>query len=134
MSALHPVVAPETAHVLAAVGGYDVGSGRLVPTVAAVIGLASVVIGVVDLVRSRRTGAAGGQGGALLTVVMGLISVAVGGLHLANVAGGPGTGNGAAGAVAAVALGLVGMGIGGSSSARRRRYARFGAGSPIGGE
>ncbi len=38
-----------------AAGGTGIGSGRLVPTVAAVVGLIGVVLGGLALARSRRT-------------------------------------------------------------------------------
>ena len=104
--------------VLAAAGGYQLGSGRLVPAVAAAVGLIGVVAGAVALARAGRTRRAG----AGIALVTGLISVVVGGLHMANSAGGFGTGNGLAGAVVAVALGLIGMAIGGLALARARRY------------
>lgn len=88
-----------------------IGSGRLLPTVAAVVGLIGVVIGKLALARSRGTGH--GPGGAILAIVLGLISLVIGGLHAANSAGGFGTGNGRAGAIVAIALGLVGMVFGG---------------------
>lgn len=103
-------------HSLAA--GYELGSGRLVPTVAALVGLASVVIGWWAL---RRRAANAGTG----ALALGLVSTVVGGLHGANAAGGLGTGNGLAGAIFAVVLGVAGMVAGGLAVARsRRRYAR----------
>ena len=96
--------------------GYEVGTGRLVPSAAAVLGLLSVVLGVLAA-RSGRTG----TGRAVLALVCGLISAGVGGLHAVNAAGGLGTGNGLAGAVLAVALGLIGAGAGGLVLARSRR-------------
>jgi hypothetical protein len=97
-----------------AVGGYELGVGRTVPTVAALLGLISVVIGGLALARSA------GRPSAVVTLVLGPISVIVGGLHAANSAGGLGTGNGLAGAVVAVALGLIGTVLGGLALARSR--------------
>jgi hypothetical protein len=94
--------------------GTGLGSGRLVPTVAAVVGLIGVVLGGLALARN-------GRRGAIAAGVAGLISVAVGGLHAANSAGGLGTGNGLAGAIVAMALGLIGMVLGGLALARSRR-------------
>jgi hypothetical protein len=96
-----------------------IGSGRLMPTIAAVIGLIGVVLGGQVLVRSRRAG--NGRAGAIVAAVLGLISFVVGGLHTANSAGGFGTGNGLAGAIVAIVLGLVGMVLGGLALARSRR-------------
>jgi hypothetical protein len=106
-------------HSLAA--GYEVGSGRLVPTAAAVVGLLSVAVGGLALARSRSGGA---RTAAVLALLAGLISAFAGGLHAANSTGGLGTGNGLAGAVVAVVLGLIGMAIGGLALARSRRHSK----------
>jgi hypothetical protein len=119
MSALHLLAAPPASYVSAA--GYELGSGRLVPTAAAVIGLASVVIGALALTRSGRGG--DGRARAVLGLVAGVISAVVGGVHAANSAGGLGTGNGLAGAVTAVALGLIGMAVAVLTLARTRHHA-----------
>ena len=92
--------------------GYEVGTGRLVPTVAAVLGLVSVAAAAVAVSRLRR--AAPGTGArASAAVVTGVLAVAVGGLHAAQAEGGVGTGNGLAGAVVAVVLGAAGL-VGGA--------------------
>jgi len=114
-------------HVLAAhpsvvAAGYELGVGRTVPTVAAVLGLISAVAGVLALRRSHRTGA--GRAGIIVALVLGPVGVIVGGVHGANSAGGLGTGNGLAGAVVAVVLGLIGMVLGGLALARSRRTGR----------
>jgi hypothetical protein len=121
MSVLNLPAAPAAAHVIVAADGYDIGSGRLVPTVAAVAGLISVVIGGLALARSGRIGTGNRRVGALVALAAGLISLAVGGLHMAKSAGGFGTGNGLAGAVAALVLGLIGMVLSGLALARSRR-------------
>jgi hypothetical protein len=106
--------------MLVAVSG--IGSGRLVPTVAALVGLIGVVLSGLALARSSgRIGASSGRLGAIAAGVAGLISVVVGGLHAANSAGGFGTGNGLAGAVVAMAVGLISMVLGGLALARSRR-------------
>ena len=102
-----------TDYLLAA--GYELGVGRTVPTAAALLGLISVVIGALAL--SRRTWRAG----IIVALVLGPISVLVGGIHGANAAGGFGTGNGLAGAIFAVVLGLAGTVLGGLALARSRR-------------
>lgn len=107
MSTLYLLAAPMAA-------GYELGVGRAVPTTAAVVGLAAVVLAGVAL--RRRNGRL-----AVVSLVLGLVGVVVGGLHGANAAGGLGTGNGLAGAVAAVALGLVGTLLGALALARSRR-------------
>lgn len=102
----------------------SIGSGRLVPTIAAAVGLTGAILGGLALTRSagsiatdnrRRWAAAAG--------IAGLISVVVGALHSANSAGGFGTGNGLAGAIVAIAVGLISMVLGGLALARSRRTA-----------
>jgi uncharacterized protein DUF6223 len=121
MSVLHLLAAPSATHIAVAGGGYDIGSGRTLPAVAALVGLISVIVGGLVLARSRRTGTGTGRNGAVVALALGLISVVVGGLHGANAAGGLGTGNGLAGAVVALALGLIGMVLGGLALVRSRR-------------
>ncbi|SMD26971.1 DUF6223 family protein [Kibdelosporangium aridum] len=113
MSALH-LLASEVSITAA---GYELGVGRTVPTVAALLGLTSVIFGGLALARSRRTG-------MIVALVLGPISMIVGGVHGANAAGGLGTGNGLAGAIFAVVLGLIGVVLGGLSLARSRRTGR----------
>jgi hypothetical protein len=123
---LHMIVAPVAAH--ASGGASDIGSGRLLPTVAAVIGLIGVVIGRLALSRSRRPG--NRRIGAIVAVVLGLISLIVGGLHAANSAGGFGTGNGRAGAIVAMVLGLVATVLGGLARVRSQRTATGNTATP----
>jgi hypothetical protein len=110
MSVLHLLAEPTS---IAA--GYELGVGRLVPSVAAVVGLISVVVGWLALARAGNK-----RVRAIVALTAGVISVVVGGLHGANAAGGLGTGNGLAGAIIAVVLGLAGMVIGGLALARSR--------------
>jgi hypothetical protein len=99
------------AMLVAAIG---IGAGRLVPTVAAVVGLIGVVLGGLALAWSTAGASAGHrQGVAIASVVAGLISLLVGVLHAANSAGGFGTGNGLAGAIVAIVLGLISLFLGG---------------------
>ncbi len=112
MSVLH------AQYILAA---YEIGTGRAVPSAAALVGLAGVVIGGLALARSGRPGTS--RRAAVAAVAAGLVSAVVGGVHAANAAGGLGTGNGLAGAVMAVVLGVVGMAAGGLALARARRAA-----------
>jgi hypothetical protein len=118
MSVLHLLAAPAAAHVSVAAGGYELGVGRTVPTVAALVGLISVIVGWLAARSAGRNG--NKRARAIVASVAGLISVVVGGLHGANAAGGLGTGNGVAGAIIAVALGLAGMVLGGLALARSR--------------
>lgn len=99
-----------------AIGGYEVGVGRTVPSVVAVLGLISVVVA--GVARARSAAGRAVPGAAL---VLGLVSAVVGGLHAVNSAGGLGTGNGLAGAVVALVLGLIGTLLGGLTLARARR-------------
>jgi hypothetical protein len=116
MSVLHLLAAP----VSVAAGGYELGVGRTVPTVAAFVGLISVVIGWMAVRAASRIGTGNKRARPIVSLVAGLISVVVGGLHGANAAGGLGTGNGLAGAIFAVVLGLAGMVLGGLALARSR--------------
>jgi len=110
---------PASAQVAA--GEIGIGSGRLVPTVAAVVGLVGVVLGGLALARSAgRIGGGNGRRAAIAAETAGLISVVVGGLHAANAAGGFGTGNGLAGAIVAMVVGLIGMVLCGLALARSR--------------
>ncbi|WP_328471113.1 DUF6223 family protein [Actinoplanes sp. NBC_00393] len=90
------------------------GTGRLLPTLLAVIGLAGVVLGWRAITRAQRNT-------AIVALAAGLLSSIVGALHAANAAGGLGTGNGLAGAVLAVALGVVSLLLGGLALIRSRR-------------
>ena len=100
-------------------GVIRIGSGRLLPTLAAMVGLIGVFVGRLALARSRRTG--NGLARAIVATVLGMISLVIGGLHATYSAGGFGTGNGLAGAIVAIVLGLVGMVLGGLALARSRR-------------
>ena len=103
---------------LLAAGEFAIGSGRLLPTAAAAIGLLGIVVGSAALIRS---GGGKGRGSACFALATGSISAVVGGLHAANAAGGFGTGNGLAGAIVAITLGLLGLGLGGLALVRSRR-------------
>jgi hypothetical protein len=116
MSVAQMLAVPQIPPIVVAAGN-EVGTGRAVPSAAAVVALTSVVMGVLA-VRSRRT--PGGRARAVVAVALGLISAAVGGVHAANAAGGLGTGNGLAGAVIAVFLGLIGIVIGALTLTRIR--------------
>ena len=94
----------------------SLGTGRTIPSVAALVGLVSVIAGGIALLRP-----ATGRIGAPVSLLLGVISAAVGGLHAAYAAGGVGTGNGLAGAIVAVALGLIGIVLGALALARSRR-------------
>ncbi|MCC3315751.1 DUF6223 family protein [Nocardia africana] len=120
MSTLDVFAALSTTHV-SVVAGYEVGVGRTVPTIAAFVGLISVIAG--GLAVSARTRRAGTRRSRSVTALaLGAIAVVVGGIHGADAAGGFGTGNGLAGAIAAVVLGLGGVVLGGLSLVRAHRF------------
>lgn len=103
------------------------GSGRLGPTLAAVIGLVGAVIGGRALARARDRASAGtaagsttARNGATEAVVLGLVSLGLGGLFLAAADGGPGTGNGVVGSIAALVLGPIAIALGGLARTRGR--------------
>ncbi|MEU4343692.1 DUF6223 family protein [Nocardia sp. NPDC023852] len=98
---------------------YGMTSGRLGPTLTALVGLTGAVIGGLALRSAGRMGS-GGRG-PTVALVAGLISVVLGGLFAATADGGPGTGNGIVGAFAAVVLGLISMALGGLALGRSRR-------------
>ncbi len=106
---------------LTAVGGYEIGTGRTVPSIAAVLGLISIVVAGWTLV--RRASVASRRGG-VVALVLGSVAVVVGGVHAVNAAGGLGTGNGLAGAVVAVVAGLVGAVLAGLVLVRVHRSGR----------
>ena len=56
-----------------------------------------------------------------MALVVGLMGMALAGLHLATSTGGIGTGNGRAGAIVALVVGLVAMVLGRLALARSRR-------------
>ena len=121
MTAIFVLTIPATAHASSAAN--NIGSGRLLPTVAALIGLAGMFTGRWALIHSRRAENRKVRSGAFLALVSGLISLAIGMLHAVNSTGGFGTGNGLAGAIVAMVLGMTALVLGGLSLARSRRIA-----------
>ena len=100
------------------------GSGRLGPTITALLGLAATVLGARAFARARRpadrisSGAPDHQPTAFL---LGLSAVLLGGLFLAAADGGPGTGNGVVGSAAAIVLGSIAIGLDRLTATRRSR-------------
>jgi hypothetical protein len=94
-------------------------SGRAAALVPAVLGLLSVGIGWWTLARRsslvRRLG--------ILSLVLGLTSMVLSGMHLARATGAIGTGSGRLGAIVALVLGLIGTVLGWLALARSRRNA-----------
>jgi hypothetical protein len=103
----------------AAPGITSMSTGRLGATVAAVIGLAGVVVGVLTLVRPGGWLGAGRRG-VSASLAAGLIATALGGLVVATSDSGIGTGNGRGGAIVATVLGLIAVALGGLALARSR--------------
>jgi hypothetical protein len=98
---------------------YGITSGRLVSIVAGVVGLLSIIIGRIAMVRStRRTSSSRFMGTAAL--VMGLIGIVVCVFHLATAKGNIGTGSGRLGAIVALILGLIGTVLGGLALSRSK--------------
>jgi uncharacterized membrane protein YeaQ/YmgE (transglycosylase-associated protein family) len=89
--------------------------------VADVVGLISVIIGVLALHRAARRIGNRGRRGAIAALVLGPIGLVIGGLVVATAKGGFGTGNGLGGGILAMIVGLVGMALGGLALARVRR-------------
>ena len=97
--------------VLLAADTMSMSSGRLLASLAGILGLAGVILGVRALRR---------RGGALVALVVGLLSMAVGGVVVGTADGGVGGGNGLGGAYVALVLGLTAAVLGGLALARRR--------------
>lgn len=86
------------------------GSGRLGPTAAALLGLAAAVLAVRALARARRPEGRAVPGPShqrRAPVLLGVVAMLLGGVFLAAADGGPGTGIGVVGSAVAIALGGV---------------------------
>jgi cytochrome bd-type quinol oxidase subunit 2 len=98
---------------------------RIVASVAAVVALASTIIGVLALVRSARSQTDRNRklmpAAAVAAAATGLVT---GVLVVVTADGGPGTGNGVIGGWAAVVLGLAGAALGGLALQRSGRSQR----------
>ncbi|TWP53719.1 hypothetical protein FKR81_02890 [Lentzea tibetensis] len=103
----------------AGVGAYTLTAGRLWSLVAALLGLAGVVVGVLALARP-----ASWRRRAVVALVAGLAGAVIGGLVVAAAEGGPGTGYGIVGGFVALVVGLISMGLGGLALVRSRRSGR----------
>lgn len=120
MPALDVFAALSTTRLSVVAAGYEVGVGRTVPTIAAVLGLISVIAGGSAVsARDHRVGTRRSR--AVTALALGAVAAVVGAIHGADAAGGFGTGNGLAGAIAAVVLGLGGVVLGSLSLVRARR-------------
>ncbi|WP_167538709.1 DUF6223 family protein [Microbispora catharanthi] len=116
---------PATAHALVQpVDAYTLTAGRLWSVVAALLGLAGVVIGGLALARSAgRIGTGTGRRGAIVALAAGLACTVIGGLVVAAADGGPGTGYGIVGGYVDLVVGPIAMILGGLALARSRRTA-----------
>ncbi|MET9343184.1 DUF6223 family protein [Nonomuraea sp. NPDC003804] len=114
---------PAAAHVLVQpVGAYALTAGRIWSAVAALLGLAGVVIGGLALARSApRSGAGSKRNPAIAAVVAGLTCAVIGGLVVAAAEGGPGTGYGIVGGFVDLVVGAIAMTLGGLAVSRSRR-------------
>ena len=92
---------------------YGMTSGRVGPTVVALVALVGVVAGGVALRRGR---------GGVVALVLGLVGAVAGAVFAATADGGPGTGNGIVGALAALLLGIVAVVLGGVALTRRAAH------------
>ncbi len=115
---------PAAAHVIAqptAASAYALTPGRLWSLVAALLGLAGVVIGGVALRSAGRVGDGNGKNGGIAALTVGLTGAVIGGLVVAAADGGPGTGYGIVGGFLALVVGLTAIALGGLALARARR-------------
>lgn len=97
--------------------------GRAAALLSAGVGLISVIIGRLALIRSAHRINSGRVMG-IVALVVGLIGIVLSMLHLVNTTGGFGTGKGRAGAIVAIVVGLIGMVLGWRAVARSRRNAK----------
>ncbi|NKY34957.1 hypothetical protein HGA13_18040 [Nocardia speluncae] len=113
---VEPAVAYASVQLVAADHGMT--SGRLGPTLTALMGLLGLIAGVLALVRA--IGSRGGKKQAIIALVLGTGSLALGALFAAQADGGPGTGNGIVGAWLAMLLGVLGLTLAVSALVRTR--------------
>jgi hypothetical protein len=98
-------------------------SGRAAALLPAVLALISVVAGWVILARSRRR-VGYWRPGAIAALAMGVISMALSGMHLVRTSSSSiGTGSGRLGAIVALVLGLIGIALSGLALVRSRKNA-----------
>lgn len=121
---LAELATPAVAHVLdQPVGAYTLTAGRLWSVVAALLGLAGVVIGGLALARSARRIGNLGRRGAIVALAAGLVCTVIGGLVVGAAEGGPGTGYGIVGGYVDLVVGPIAMVLGGLALVRSRRIA-----------
>jgi Family of unknown function (DUF6223) len=118
-----PVVAFVSVQPVAATA-YGLTAGRFWSLVAALIGLAGVVVGSLVVARSRRLNSGFWRRGHIMALTAGLVSMVIGGLVVAAADGGPGTGYGIVGGYVALVVGLIAVVLGGLALTRSRRTVR----------
>jgi drug/metabolite transporter (DMT)-like permease len=90
------------------------GSGRLGPTITALLGLAAAVLAARTLARAKRPAnqtSSAERDHRPTALLLGMTAVLLGVLFLAAADGGPGTGNGVVGSAAAIVLGFIAIGL-----------------------
>jgi Family of unknown function (DUF6223) len=103
---------PRTPSTLGAITNF--GSGRLGPTITAIVGLAALTLGAQALSRARRStdrASSKGRGGRRAALVLGVAAVLLGVVFIAAADGGPGTGNGVVASGAAISFGSAAIGL-----------------------
>jgi hypothetical protein len=103
------------------------GSGRLGPTLTAVLGLVGVIIGARTFAAARRNGDPTRDPRRRAALLLGLAALLLGVVFLAAADGGPGSGDGVVGSAAAIVLGLVAIGFDRSAAKHRSRTPSAGA-------
>ena len=102
------------------------GSGRLGPTLTALLGLGGAIVGARALIAARRRGAPAPDAHHPAALLLGLAALLLGVVFLAAADGGPGSGDGVVGSAVAIVLGLVAVAL-------DRSAAKHGGRAPGGG-
>lgn len=100
------------------------GSGRLGPTITALVGITAAVLGARRLVRTTRpaeTTSSVLHDQGRVALMLGIFAIVVGGVLLAAADGGPGTGNGVVASAAAIVFGVVAIGLDRLAATRHHR-------------
>jgi len=106
------------------------GSGRLGPTITALLGLAAAALGARALARARRPAdrfSSDVRDRLPSALLLAVPAVLLGGLFLAAADGGPGTGNGVVGSAAAIVLGSIAIGLDRLAATQRSRSSGSGS-------
>lgn len=97
-----------------AVAAYELTTGRLIGSVAALLSLAGVIVGAIALARPNAKRAMIGLGAGLAGIAIGIGVVAM-------AKGGPGTGYGIVGGYAAIGIGVIAVAVSWPALTRSRR-------------